>query len=156
MGKEIERKFLVKNDDWKNRAEAYTYKQGYLSIEEARNVRIRIIGTKGFLTLKGKSIGAERLEFEYEIPLEDAKTILGKLCILPLIEKTRYKLCENNLLWEIDVFEGINKGLILAEVELTNENQKFKKPEWLGEEVTYDPKYYNSNLVNKSCSSWDK
>lgn len=153
MAIEIEKKFLLKNDKWRKDAEGTFYKQGYLSTKKERTVRVRIKGDKAYLTIKGPSRGASRLEFEYPIPAEDAREILA-LCEQPIIEKTRYLVMHNGLKWEIDEFDGVNKGLILAEIELTDENQKFDIPDWIGEEVTGNPDYYNASLIHKPFSSW--
>lgn len=153
MPKEIERKFLLKNGDWRAGAKGTFYKQGYLSTKKERTVRIRTNGREGFLTIKGPSSGASRLEFEYRIPLDDALEIM-ELCEKPIIEKTRYIIEYGGMKWEIDEFEGVNKGLLLAEVELTHEDQKIDIPEWIGEEVTGNPDYYNASLIKKPFSKW--
>lgn len=155
MHKEIERKFLLKNNSWKNSANSgTTYRQGYISLDEDRTVRVRTDGIKGFLTLKGRAIGITRTEFEYEIPVEDADQILDLLCIKPLIKKVRYLVEYKNFSWEIDVFEDENKGLIIAEIELTEEKEEFALPDWAGTEVTSDTRYLNSNLVKHPFSNW--
>jgi adenylate cyclase len=153
MAKEIEKKFLLRNDNWRQHAQGTYYRQGYLSTTKERTVRVRTGGNMAFLTIKGPVKGASRLEFEYPVPLQDAQEIL-ELCEQPLIEKTRYIVMHNGLKWEIDEFEGANKGLILAELELTDENQKFDLPEWIAEEVTGNPDYYNSSLIKKPFSKW--
>ncbi len=153
MRTEIERKFLVREGDWRE-AGAKTYRQGYLSTVKERTVRVRTIDDKAFLTIKGETVGATRREYEYEIPLEEAKELLDQLCERPLIEKKRYKLEHGGLTWEIDVFFGDNEGLIFAEVELESEDQVFEKPEWVGEEVTADPRYYNDNLISNPYKIW--
>jgi CYTH domain-containing protein len=148
MAQEIERKFLVKNDQWRQyEGQTTIYRQGYIYTQNATTVRVRVAGSQGFLTIKGKTSGKTRTEFEYSIPLEEAQEMLDNLCDPPLIEKTRTKLKIGNLTWEIDEFTGENEGLILAEVELDDENQEIEIPEWIGEEVTDDPRYYNANLV---------
>ncbi|MEC4986676.1 MAG: CYTH domain-containing protein [Oscillatoria sp. PMC 1068.18] len=154
MPLEIERKFLVKNDDWRKLATGTIYRQGYLTRTPEKTVRIRVVGKQGYLTIKGKSSGNSRPEFEYSIPVEDAEEMLANLCEKPLIEKTRYKLNQGELIWEIDEFAGENQGLIIAEVELENENQVIELPGWLGEEVTDDPRYYNANLVSNPYCNW--
>ena len=154
MGTEIERKFLVNGDEWRKLGKATIYRQGYLSTVKERVVRVRTIDDKGYLTIKGISRGATRLEFEYEIPVEDANTMLDELCERPLIEKKRYVVKYGGLTWEIDEFAGENEGLIVAEVELTDENQHVKLPAWIGEEVTSDPRYFNSNLIKHPYKSW--
>jgi len=154
MGKEIERKFLITGDKWKELAKGVTYRQGYLSTVKERVVRVRTIGNKGYLTIKGITVGATRLEYEYDIPREDADEMLTELCEKPLVEKNRYKIEYEGLIWELDEFFGDNEGLILAEVELTHESQSFEKPGWIGEEVTGDPKYFNSNLTKNPYTKW--
>ena len=152
MAREIERKFLTKGSAWR-RAGAMRLRQGYLSTAKGRTVRVRIAGDKAYLTIKGMAVGATRPEFEYEIPCEDAKELLN-LCEMPLIEKDRYRVEEGGVVWEIDEFLGENRGLIIAEVELESEDQPFTKPDWVGEEVTGDPRYFNSNLIKKPYTKW--
>jgi len=154
MGFEIEKKFIVRSNEWMNLAKGVFYRQGYLSRVKERTVRVRTVGNKGFITVKGISTGAKRREFEYEISFSDATEMLNDLCEKPLIEKERYKLKYEGMLWEVDKFLGDNEGLICAEIELIDEDQKFKKPDWIGEEVTGDPKYFNSNLVNNPYKKW--
>ncbi len=154
MAIEIERKFLVKGDQWRNLGQGKIYCQGYFPTAQGCTVRVRIIGDQGYLTIKGKTVGNSRSEYEYSIPLLDAQEMLNNLCDRPLIEKTRYKIITDNLTWEVDEFKGENEGLILAEVELTSEDQKIKIPEWIGKEVSGDPKYYNANLVKYPFSQW--
>lgn len=154
MAIEIERKFLLKNDNWKSKADSGTViKQGYLNASKERTVRVRVYGEQGFLTIKGKTENISRAEFEYTIPLEEALELL-KLCEKPLIEKVRYLYSEEGNTWEIDVFDGDNKGLEIAEIELKSEDQAFSIPEWLGEEVSGDPRYFNSLLIKKPFRSW--
>lgn len=154
MGEEIERKFLVVGDGWRNTAEAEPLRQGFLSTEPERTVRVRLAGSQGSLTVKGKTIGARRQEFEYGIPGVDAQRMLDTLCQRPLIEKVRYRLRIGRHIWEVDVFEGENAGLVIAEVELESEDEAFEKPDWAGEEVTDDARYFNSNLVAKPFRTW--
>lgn len=154
MGLEIERKFLVNNNLWQRLDNGVLYRQGYIYTYNGNTVRVRIAGNQGYLTLKSKTKGCVRSEFEYEIPLQEAGEMLDLLCDRPLIEKIRYKEKIGELTWEIDYFLGENKGLILAEVELENENQKVILPEWIGEEVTQYARYYNSNLAKNSYSKW--
>lgn len=156
MAKEIERKYLVKADAWKVPANGTTIRQGYLSSVKERVVRVRTKGPKAFLTIKGLTKGISRSEFEYEIPVEDADLLLTNLCEQPLIEKTRYKEVYQGHTWEIDVFFGANGGLIVAEVELTDENEKLALPAWAGEEVSADPRYFNSNLIANPFCKWGK
>lgn len=154
MGQEIERKFLLKNDGWRALASGTLYRQGYLNSTKERTVRIRTIGEHAFLTIKGITTGATRAEYEYPIPLEDCNAMLDTLAEKPVIEKKRYKIRQGDLTWEIDEFFGDNAGLIVAEVELQSEGQAFGKPEWLGAEVTADPRYFNSNLVKHPYTKW--
>lgn len=154
MAKEIERKFLVKSLEWKEQTEGILYRQGYLNSLKERTVRIRTINEKAFITIKGITVGVSRLEFEYEIPFADAKQMLDELVEKPIIEKYRYKLKQRDLMWEIDEFLGENEGLIVAEVELKDAQQTFVKPAWLGEEVSSDPRYFNSNLVLNPYKNW--
>ena len=154
MAKEIERKFLVKGDSWRGQGSGKRYRQGYLSTVKGRTVRVRAAGDKGFITVKGIDVGPTRSEYEYEIPLADAKEVLDHLCERPLIVKTRYRIQFGGLTWEVDEFEGENRGLITAEVELRDENQEVSLPDWIGAEVTGDPRYFNSNLVAHPFSRW--
>jgi adenylate cyclase len=154
MATEIERKFLVTGADWKQSASGVVYRQGYLSSTKERVVRVRTEGTRGVLTIKGITRGVSRLEFEYEIPRADADRLLDELCERPLIEKTRYRLPAGDVTWEIDEFHGENAGLVVAEVELTGEDQAFERPAWLGEEVSGDPRYFNANLIAHPFRDW--
>ena len=154
MATEIERKYLLKNDGWRAGAEGVLYRQGYLSTAAERNVRVRTIGERAYLTVKGKGEGITRLEFEYEIPLADGEAMLDRLCHRPLIEKVRYKIEHGGLVWEVDEFRGDNAGLVVAEVELESEDQVFAAPPWVGEEVTADPRYLNANLVRRPYTTW--
>ena len=156
MGKEIERKFLVKGSYFKKMCIGHLYKQGYLNSNPDRTVRLRLVGNKGFLTIKSKRNGITREEFEYEIPYTDAEEILHSICEKPFIEKTRYLYKYNGHIWEIDEFHGENEGLVIAEIELENENDNFSIPEWIGEEVTHEYKYTNSSLVTNPYKNWDK
>jgi len=154
MATEIERKFLLKNDNWKKEVlESFAIKQGYLNHDKNRTVRVRLTNKKGFITIKGKTEGISRSEFEYEIPLEDAISLL-KICRKPLIEKVRSLVKKENHIWEIDEFEGDNLGLTIAEIEITNKNEDFSKPQWLGEEVSEDTRYFNSYLSQHPFNSW--
>ena len=154
MGKEIERKYLIKEDTWRKNASGTTYRQGYLSTVKERTVRVRTIDDKGFLTIKGITIGATRREYEYEIPMADANEMLDELCEKPIIEKTRFKISHAGLTWEIDEFAGVNQGLIVAEVELESEDQNIDFPPWVGEEVSGDHRYFNSNLIANPFVNW--
>lgn len=154
MGKEIERKFLVREDDGWRSESGQVYRQGYLSTVKERTVRVRTIDDQGYLTIKGITRGATRREYEYEIPVDEATELLDELCERPLIEKKRRKIPYAGLTWEVDEFFGDNDGLIVAEVELEDEEQDFEKPPWIGEEVTDDPRYFNANLVDHPYSQW--
>ena len=154
MGEEIERKFLVSGELWRETAEGTRYRQGFLSTEPERTVRVRVAGPRGSITVKGKNIGARRAEFEYEIPVADAEQMLDTLCKRPLIEKVRYTLAIGPHTWEIDVFEGDNAALVVAEIELSREDEAFERPDWVGNEVTDDPRYFNSNLVANPYRTW--
>ena len=154
MGEEIERKFLVAGDAWRETAEGMRYRQGFLSTVPERTVRVRVAGLRGTITVKGKNLGARRAEFEYEIPVADAEQMLDTLCERPLIEKVRHTLTAGPHTWEVDVFEGDNAGLVVAEIELGSEDEDFEKPEWVGDEVTSDPRYFNSNLVANPYRTW--
>jgi adenylate cyclase len=154
MAIEIERKYLLKNDSWNKEVSSKNkIAQGYLNSTPERTVRVRITKNKGFLTIKSKNEGSFRKEFEYEIPLQDAEELV-LLCELPIIEKTRYFVKRDNHTWEIDIFEGENKGLEVAEIELSQENETYEIPSWIGKEVTTETKYYNSKLVNSPFLTW--
>lgn len=154
MAQEIERKFLLKHDAWRALAHGTLYRQGYLNSAKERTVRIRTMGGQAFLTIKGITVGATRAEYEYPIPLTDCNIMLDTLAEKPLIEKKRYKIRHGGLTWEIDEFLGDNQGLIVAEVELEREDQPFDKPDWIGEEVTHDTRYFNANLVKHPYRQW--
>lgn len=154
MGVEIERKFLVNSEQWKNGVErSVEIKQVYLSTTPERTVRVRIKGEKGFLTIKGKTQNLSRAEFEYEVPLEEALGLL-KLCEGHPIEKVRHEVRVGGKLWEVDVFEGENAGLVLAEIELESEVESFEMPVWAGEEVSADLRYFNSYLSQHPFKGW--
>ena len=154
MAKEIERKFLVQ-ENWQPHTDGIQIAQGYLSTVPERTVRVRIKGDKGFLTIKGKNQGISRAEYEYEIPVKDAQELLA-LAEQPVLTKTRYLEKHGDFLWEIDVFAGVNEGLVVAEIELPAENTKFPRPVWLGEEVSGDVRYYNANLIKSPYNLWKK
>jgi CYTH domain-containing protein len=154
MAQEIERKFLTKSDAWRSQARGRFYRQGYLSTAKERTVRIRTIKNEGYITVKGIAKGAARAEYEYEIAVTDANEMLDTLCEQPIIEKMRYEIEHNELIWVVDEFDGVNKGLILVEVELSDENQKIALPDWVGAEVTGDPNYFNSNLIRNPYLKW--
>lgn len=154
MGLEIERKFLVAGEGWRQPAERQTrFSQGYLSRDPARTVRVRLAGEQAFLTIKGRTVGATRAEFEYEIPVAEAQQLL-QLCEGPLIDKIRH-FCEfQGKTWEVDEFFGDNAGLVVAEIELASEDEVFARPAWLGAEVTGEARYYNANLAVTPYRAW--
>jgi len=154
MAQEIERKFLVDPAKLPPLPLGYTIKQGYIAASNA-TVRVRIRDDKAFLTLKGRAKGITRSEFEYPIPLKDAKAILSELCIHPFISKKRYLIVQEGYTWELDIFEGENEGLIVAEIELESESEPFSKPDWVTQEVSNDPCYRNTYLVHHPFLSWD-
>lgn len=156
MAMEIERKFLVKGDTWRSLGIGEIYRQGYIAIKKEATVRVRVVGDRGYLTIKGKTVGIARSEFEYPIPVEDAQIMLDTLCDRPLIEKIRYKIPLGNLVWEVDEFLGENEGLILAEVELLDEKETIELPDWIGAEISSDSRYYNANLVKYPYRQWEK
>jgi len=154
MAKEIERKFLVDPLRLPVLETPHTIKQGYILTVEKTTVRIRISNNSAFLTLKGKATGLTRSEFEYRVPVNDAEKMLQELCTSPLIEKKRYLVPYEGHTWELDIFEGDNAGLIVAEIELNTENEIFKKPSWVTKEVSFDPRYRNSSLITYPYSLW--
>lgn len=153
MAREIERKFLVKGELWRNGADATEIRQGYLSIDPERTVRVRIAGEKAFLTIKGASVGIERAEYEYAIALKEAESLMA-LCLPTIICKTRYSLDHLGWRWEIDQFHGSNEGLVVAEIELQSQDELFHKPIWLGREVSKEGQYYNVALAKHPFSQW--
>lgn len=155
MAIEIERKFLVNKERWnkQNKGNGIFYRQGYILTDPAKTIRVRVGAGKGFLTIKGASVGAARPEYEYEIPVSDALEIMDKFCDAD-VSKTRYKINYRGKIWEVDEFSGNNEGLILAEIELEDESETFDLPDWIGEEVTEQEQYYNSNLSVKPFKSW--
>ena len=155
MAIEIERKFLLKNDSWREYVQSsQLIRQGYLAPLDTSSVRVRIEGDKANINVKSATIGITRLEYEYEIPMPDAVEMLDQLCRKPQVHKTRHLVQAGDHTWEIDEFYGENEGLLVAEIELDNENDKFGRPEWLAEEVSNDARYYNVNLVNKPYKQW--
>ena len=155
MGIEIERKFLLKDDSWRQQADAGTrYRQGYLIGAKQASVRVRIEGDKAFLNIKSMTLGVTRQEYQYPLPLADAEELLDTLCEKPPVEKIRFKVQHAGHEWEIDVFAGDNAGLIVAEVELQSEHEPLSLPPWVGVEVSADPRYYNVNLVKHPYSKW--
>jgi len=154
MPVEIERKFLVTGNGWRGSGAGTRYRQGYLSLQAGASVRVRASHDAGYLTIKGETSGASRAEYEYPIPLVHANELLDTLCIKPVIEKTRYRVEHRGLVWEVDEFAGENAGLVIAEVELESEGQAIELPDWAGDEVTGDPRYYNASLVSNPWSKW--
>jgi adenylate cyclase len=157
MATEIERKFLILNQDWQK----YTNKelhiiQGYLATNEFSSTRIRIQNDKANINIKSATLGVTRTEFEYSIPVDDARLMLDNLCIKPVIEKIRFTVKHMDHTWEIDVFSGDNEGLIVAEIELSSADEDFEKPSWIGEEVSNDTRYYNSCLINHPYKDWPR
>ena len=155
MGIEIERKFLVNKAKWEavQKPVGDSFRQGYLLTDPKKTIRVRQTSDKGFLTIKGISLGASRAEFEYEIPFEEAKELLDQFAVSEL-SKIRYKILFEEKLWEIDQFLGENEGLIVAEIELESEEEKFSIPDWIDVEVTEEEKYYNSNLTQNPFKNW--
>jgi len=155
MGLEIERKFLVQNDSWRDQvSRQVSIKQGYLTNEQRLVTRVRIAEDQALLTLKGATDGIRRSEFEYEIPVADGEALLASLSNGSVIEKTRFFIETGTHLWEIDIFEGDNAGLVVAEIELSDEDEHFDKPNWLGEEISTDARYFNANLIRHPYISW--
>lgn len=155
MPKEIERKFLIKNNDYRKLAKGVSYKQGYIYRSPDKTVRIRIAESKAYLTVKGNVQNAiNRSEYEYEIPVVHAEEMLATLCEKPLIEKTRYKVPYGNDVWEVDEFHSENEGLVVAELEMPSQDYQFELPPWVGKEVTNDPRYINANLVAHPYAKW--
>lgn len=154
MAKEIERKFLIKRELWQPQSQGVEIRQGYLSLDPERTVRVRTKGAKGYLTIKGKNQGISRTELEYEIPYEEASQMLEELCLRPLVEKTRYLEQHGQQLWEIDIFAGDNEGLAVAEAELPSEDTALALPIWIDREVSGEARYYNSNLIKLPYKNW--
>jgi CYTH domain-containing protein len=153
-GTEIERKFLVSSDAWKEHAKGMVCRQGYLAATGDLIVRVRELGDHGYLTIKGRKIGLVCPEYEYELPVAEVREMMERVCLLPLIEKKRYGVDFAGIRWVIDVFAGANEGLVVAEVELADENQVIVLPEWVGREVSFDPKYWNVNLMKFPYKLW--
>lgn len=152
---EIERKFLLTGDSWRQGATGTLYRQGYLCTDPERTVRVRIGGDTAILAIKGRGDGLSRPEYEFPIPPGEAATLLDGLCLQPLVEKVRYLVPFAGLTWEIDEFLGANAGLVLAEVELEHPDQPVPLPPWAGREVTGDPRYYNAWLARHPFATWD-
>jgi adenylate cyclase len=146
MGIEIERKFTVTGDAWRSKGHSVRIVQGYLSRVKERVVRVRTSDLAGFLTIKGISRGSARTEFEYPIPIDDARQMLHELCVSPLIDKTRHFVPHKDLVWHVDEFHSPQRGLIIAEIELPAIDYAFERPDWVGDEVTGDERYYNQNM----------
>jgi len=156
MATEIERKFLVLNQDWQEhtRSELHIV-QAYLATNEYSSTRIRIQDDQANINIKSATLGVSRTEFEYAIPVDDAQLMIDELCVKPVIEKTRYIVKHMQHTWEIDVFSGDNEGLIVAEIELSSPDEAFEKPSWLGEEVSHDKRYYNVCLIENPYKTWN-
>lgn len=155
MAQEIERKFLVTGDAWRTQARASArYRQGYLSNEGPCSVRVRVSGADAYLNLKSATLDIVRTEYEYPIPVADAEEMLDRLCSGLLIEKTRHFVDYGGYTWEIDVFEGVNRGLVIAEIELERVDAEFPRPPWAGAEVSDDPRYYNVYLAHTPYTRW--
>ena len=155
MAVEIERRFRVNGDAWRGLAEGVRYRQGYLSVEKERTVRVRVVGDQAWLTLKGQISDISRHEFEYTIPVAEAQTIMDAMCPM-VVDKLRYRIEMGGFVWEVDEFFGENEGLVVAEVELGSEDEAFERPDFLGKEVTGDRRYYNSSLRIRPYSQWEK
>ena len=153
---EIERKFLLSSDDWRQGVSGILYRQGYLCTEPGCTVRVRVGGDSAILAIKGGGDGLARAEFEYPIPLDEAEILLDTLCLQPLVEKYRYLVPFAGMTWEIDEFLGVNAGLLMAEVELEHVDQPVALPPWIGREITGDPRYYNACLARHPFTTWSK
>jgi len=154
--KEIERKFLVRNDGWRGRGKGVLYRQGYIARTQDRTVRVRVAGELGMLTIKYRGQGITRSEFEYDIPLDEAQALLNGLDPGEIIEKVRYTFEQNGDVWEVDEFEGANRGLVVAEIELDSEDQPFIRPDWLGDEVSRVSRYLNVELSRLPYCAWSR
>ena len=155
MATEIEHKYLVVSDEWRGvAAPGSHYRQGYLANSEGASVRVRVADGKGYLNIKSMTLGIRRHEFEYMIPVEEAGEMLAQLCVGALIEKVRYRVKHGRHVWEVDVFEGDNEGLIVAEIELDHEGEAFDIPSWVGQEVSHDARYYNVCLARHPYREW--
>lgn len=154
MGLEIERKFLVRSDGWRDHVDrAKPYEQGYLTASGDCSVRVRIEGERAALNIKSATLGVRRHEFEYPIPVTDARELLERFCPVT-VSKVRHFVQHAGKTWEVDVFSGANEGLVVAEVELADENEAFNRPDWIGEEVSGDPRYYNTELARRPYRQW--
>lgn len=155
MPVEIERKFLLASDAWREQVESSSrIRQGYLGKIDKASVRIRIQGNKANINIKSATLDIRRMEYEYTIPLDEAEEMLDQLCAQPQVDKTRYLVKQGKHVWEIDEFYGDNEGLLVAEIELSSESEAFEKPGWIGEEVSEDARYYNVNLIKYPFKCW--
>ncbi len=155
MGTEIEHKFLLRDERWRQQTtRSVRMRQGYLTSDERCSVRVRVAGDQGFLNVKSGTLGIQRSEYEYPIPLAEAEEILDTLCEKPVLEKTRHYVPVGEHCWEVDEFAGANAGLIVAEVELSRPDEPFERPDWAGLDVSGDPRYYNSRLARQPYSTW--
>lgn len=154
MAHEIERKFLVKADLLPPLTHGQSLKQGYICTDPERVVRVRVAEGAAFITVKGKTVGATRLEFEYAIAVDDAEQMLRHLAVGPIIEKVRHRIAHQDHIWDLDIFSGDNEGLIVAEVELSEEGERVALPAWVDREVTGEDRYYNSNLRDYPFKQW--
>lgn len=154
MNQEIERKFLLRNEGWRGLGQGVVVRQGYLSADPDRVVRVRIAGDVALLTIKSRMVGLTRGEWEYSLPLAEAQTLLGSVCIRPIIDKVRYRIDYAGMAWEVDEFFGDNAGLVVAEIELAVEDQAFDRPDWIGDEVSDDARYFNANLLKHPYCNW--
>ena len=156
MALEIERKYLIDLEKIGTLENGVRIKQGYLSTNKDAVVRVRVKNDKAYLTIKGSNSGIARLEFEYEIPLNEANEMLEKLCQKPVIDKTRSLIKHDIHTWEVDIFYGDNEGLVVAEVELSSEDEHINLPIWVKEEVSHDDRYFNSNLMKLPFKDWEE
>ncbi len=157
MAREIERKFLVINDQWQSAVVAkHPIRQGYLAQQQGVSVRVRLRGEQGWLTIKGPTTGISRQEYEYPIPAQQAHEMLDTLATSGIIEKIRYQVRHHQQTWEVDTFLGRNSGLLIAEIELESEQQPFDLPPWVGDEVSQDPRYFNARLADHPYQEWSQ
>ncbi len=154
MATEIERKFLIRHNLWQPKGPGRRMTQGYLSRDPERTVRVRMVEEEAFMTVKNRGTGISRTEIEFSIALHDARDLMA-LCFQPVIDKTRHEVLHDGMLWEVDVFHGANDGLIVAEIELPAEDTPFALPDWIGEEVSHDPRYTNSRLSEQPFQNWN-
>lgn len=155
MAAEIERKFLLADDSWRGAVVSTAdYCQGYMANTGKASIRVRVAGDKAYINIKGATLSIERTEYDYAIPAEDGREMLARFCVGELIEKRRHIVPYEGHRWEIDVFTGINEGLVMAEIELSHVDEEFARPPWLGEEVSDDPRYYNVYLAEHPFPTW--